>query len=73
MRDEFKERAVPDENQIGYLKDQVEKIVHSTEQKFKEMDTIDEKTKDMEDTGNRNYKERKEDYIGDKYRSKNNR
>ena len=50
----------------------MEKVVHSAEQKLEEMDTTDEKTEDMEDTDNRNYKERDE-YIGDKYNSKNNR
>lgn len=35
----------------------MEKVVRSAEQKLEEMDTADEKTKDMEDTDNRNYKE----------------
>ena len=35
----------------------MEKVVQSAEQKLEEMDTTDEKTKDMEDTDNRNYKE----------------
>ena len=55
LKDDFKERAVPDENQTDYLTGQVEKVVHSAEEKLKEMDTTDEKTKDMEDTDNRNY------------------
>lgn len=44
-------RVVPDENHIGYQKDEVEEIAHNPEHRCQNSGTLDEKRKDIEGIG----------------------